>query len=310
MSWLQLTIEIEPEWTDPLMKLLEKFDAISINLSVTSRKKILDTLLEHSQSANIFEQHKYSRKPIRLTALLSQAIDLDILIACMRNLVGAGQMVGPEVKILSAQDPKVARQPDYGVKIFAGRLGICPEWCDLPQGDLTYVMLKPGLAFGTGSHETTSACLQWLVKRDLQGKSVIDYGCGSGILALAAAKLGAAKIYAVDIDPQALQTTKLNAELNEISNRLIIAHPDNIDLPVVDILLANLLLEPLRDLAMRFAGLVRTTGDLVLSGLLAPQTEPCLAAYQDWFNMDPPIYRQEWGWLHGTKKPALNKSSN
>ena len=307
MCWLQLTVEIEPEWTEPLLELLKKFEAISVNLSIAGHK--LGNLSGHSQSAKIAKQNRCRSvpRPIRLTALLSQDVDLDVLLVCMRNLVGSGQIVGPEIGILSAQDSEVVHNPDYGVKIFAGRLGICPDWCDLPQGDLAYIMLKPGLAFGTGSHETTSACLQWLVNHDLRSKSVIDYGCGSGILALAAARLGAAKIYAVDIDPQALQTTQINAELNKISNRLIIAHPDNIGLPVVDILLANLLFDPLSKLAMRFASLVKTAGDLILSGLLVSQVERCLAAYQDWFDMDPPIYRKEWGWLHGTKRPASNK---
>ena len=137
---------------------------------------------------------------------------------------------------------------------------------------------------------------------NIKDKIVIDFGCGSGILALAAVKLGAEKVYAVDIDSQALQASKENAKRNGITDRLVIAHPDNIRLPAVDILVANILLNPLQELASLFSQLVLPAGDLVLSGLLSTQAEECLEAYRSWFNMDEPIFKQEWSLLHGTRK--------
>ncbi|MEE8233645.1 MAG: 50S ribosomal protein L11 methyltransferase, partial [Gammaproteobacteria bacterium] len=237
----------------------------------------------------------------RVVALLHEDTNLDTLLVCLRNRVGADRIGRHEISILEDRDCVSEHRLGHGVKIFADRLCVCPSWCELPRDDIAHIILDPGLAFGTGTHETTAVCLEWLVQSDLKGKSVIDYGCGSGILALAAVKLGAGKVYAVDIDPPALQASEENAKRNEITDQLVIAHPDDIQLPVVDVLLANVLLNPLQGLAHHFADLVQPSGDLVLSGLLSTQAEECLEAYQSWFNMDEPVFKQEWSMLHGTR---------
>lgn len=292
MSWLQLTLESDLESAEQLSELLEQFGAVSVSLTAISDEKIFGQAVE--KAPVLWQQ-------TRLVALLYEDIDLDTLLVCLRNRVGAEMIERHEISVLEERDWVNEFKFGHGVKIFADRLCICPSWCELPDSDVAHIVLDPGLAFGTGTHETTAACLEWLAENDIEGKSVIDYGCGSGILALSAAKLGAKKVYAVDIDPQALQATEENAKRNNISE-LVITHPDDIELPVVEVLLANVLLKPLQELATRFANLVQPSGDLVLSGLLSTQAEECLEAYASWFSMDEPIFKQEWSRLHGTKK--------
>ncbi|MCL3782939.1 50S ribosomal protein L11 methyltransferase, partial [Prolixibacteraceae bacterium JC049] len=133
---------------------------------------------------------------------------------------------------------------------FGQRLWICPSWRDVPDENAVNVMLDPGLAFGTGTHPTTAMCLQWLDGLDLAGKTIIDFGCGSGILAIAALKLGAAKAIGIDIDPQAIQASRDNAERNGVSERLELYLPkDQPEAMTADVVVANILAGPLRELA-------------------------------------------------------------
>jgi ribosomal protein L11 methyltransferase len=163
------------------------------------------------------------------------------------------------------------------------------------------VRLDPGLAFGTGTHPSTALCLNWLDAADLAGKTVIDYGCGSGILAIAAAKLGAAQVWAVDIDPQALIATAGNAAANAVADRIVILPPEALVAPPVDILLANILAGPLGQLAPRFATLVKPGGQVVLAGLLARQTDAVMLAYrQAGFAFGPPQAQDDWRLLQAS----------
>lgn len=293
MSWLQLTLESDLESAEQLSELLEQFGAVSVSLSAISDEKIFGQAIEKDPA--LWQQ-------TRVITLLHMDTDLDTLLVCLRNRVGEGKIGKHEISILEDRDWVNEFKSAHGVKIFADRLCVCPSWCELPRDDIPHIILDPGLAFGTGTHETTAACLEWLAENNIKDKIVIDFGCGSGILALAAVKLGAKKVYAVDIDPQALLASKENAKRNGITDRLVIAHPDDVQLPVVDILVANVLLKPLQELASLFSQLVLCSGDLVLSGLLSTQAEECLEAYQSWFNMDEPVFKQEWSMLHGTRR--------
>jgi len=293
MSWLQLTLESDFESAERLSELLEQFGAVSISLTAMSDEKIFGQAIE--KDPVLWQQ-------TRVIALLHKDTDLDTLLVCLRNRVGEGKIGKHEISMLEDRDWVNEFKSAHGVKIFAESLCVCPSWCELPGDDLPHIILDPGLAFGTGNHETTAACLEWLAENNIRGKTVIDFGCGSGILALAAVKLGAEKVYAVDIDPQALKASEENAKRNGITDRLVIAHPEDIQLPVVDILVANVLLNPLQELASLFSELVQPSGDLVLSGLLSTQAEECLEAYQSWFNMDGPVFKQEWSLLHGTRR--------
>lgn len=297
MAWLQLMLESDLEGAGQLSELLEQFGAVSVSMSAISDEKIFGQV-----ASNAIEKDPVLWQQTRVVALLHEDIDLDTLLVCLRNRVGAERIGKHEISILEDRDWINEFKSGHGINIFSDRLCVCPSWCELPRDDIAHIILDPGLAFGTGTHETTAACLEWLASSDIKNKSVIDFGCGSGILALAAVKLGAKKTYAVDIDPQALQATENNAKRNRVAGQIVIAHPDEIQLPIVDVLIANVLLNPLQELASQFSRLVRPYGDLVLSGLLSTQAEECLEAYQSWFNMDEAVFKQEWALLHGTRK--------
>jgi ribosomal protein L11 methyltransferase len=186
---------------------------------------------------------------------------------------------------------------------FGKRLWICPSWCEIPEPEAVNVMLDPGLAFGTGTHPTTAMCLEFLDGSDLKGRSVIDYGCGSGILAVAALKLGAESVVGIDIDPQAVQATGDNARRNGVEGRIEVYLPENRPEKLeADILVANILAGPLRELASDIARLVKKGGRLALSGILETQAEEISKVYSQWFDMDEVCSKDEWSRISGTKK--------
>ncbi len=186
---------------------------------------------------------------------------------------------------------------------FGERLWICPSWREIPEPDAVNVMLDPGLAFGTGTHPTTALCLEWLEGLDLSGKTVIDFGCGSGILAIAAIKLGAEKVIGIDIDPQALQASRDNAERNGVADQLEVFLPQNQPEGLIaDVVVANILAGPLRELAPIIKGLVKPNGDLAMSGVLDTQAEDVANHYRDEFHIDPIVEQSEWCRISGRKQ--------
>ena len=192
---------------------------------------------------------------------------------------------------------------DFAPKQYGKRLWICPSWQSPPDPEAFNILLDPGMAFGTGSHATTALCLRWLEQADLRNKAVIDYGCGSGILAIAAARLGADKIHAVDNDPQAIAATVDNSLRNNIPLHKITAYlPKALPKLQADFLLANILAEPLHELADQFANLVKPKGKIVLSGILEEQTEPLIARYGRWFSLDSPMTEDGWVRLSGSRR--------
>ncbi|WP_456296350.1 50S ribosomal protein L11 methyltransferase [Vibrio sp. AK197] len=186
---------------------------------------------------------------------------------------------------------------------FGERLWICPSWRDIPEPDAINVMLDPGLAFGTGTHPTTALCLEWLEGLDLAGKTVIDFGCGSGILAIAAIKLGAERVIGIDIDPQALHASKDNAERNGVADQLNVFLPQ--DQPqdlVADVVVANILAGPLRELSPVISGLVKPHGVLAMSGVLDTQAQDVASYYQEQFSLDAIKEQNEWCRISGAKR--------
>ncbi|EOU2464044.1 50S ribosomal protein L11 methyltransferase [Vibrio navarrensis] len=186
---------------------------------------------------------------------------------------------------------------------FGERLWICPSWRDIPDPGAVNVMLDPGLAFGTGTHPTTALCLQWLESLDLSGKTVIDFGCGSGILAIAAIKLGAEKVIGIDIDPQALLASKDNAQRNGVAEQLEVYLPqDQPEGLLADVVVANILAAPLRELSSIITGLVKPNGLLAMSGVLDTQAEDVANHYRDAFHIDPIVEQSEWCRISGRKQ--------
>ncbi|MBA6390976.1 50S ribosomal protein L11 methyltransferase [Colwellia sp. BRX10-3] len=184
---------------------------------------------------------------------------------------------------------------------FGQRLWICPSWLDVPDPTAVNVMLDPGLAFGTGTHPTTALCLTWLDGLDLVGKTVVDFGCGSGILSLAALKLGAKKVIGIDIDPQALQASLENAKRNQCEDRLELFLPKDQPKCKADVVVANILAGPLRELAPVIIEYVSSHGVLALSGVLEEQAEQLQTIYGEFCQMDPVTVQDEWVRLSGVR---------
>lgn len=186
---------------------------------------------------------------------------------------------------------------------FGSRLWVCPSWKPVPDPMAVNLMLDPGLAFGTGSHPTTALCLQWIAEQDWQGKTVIDYGCGSGILAIGAMLMGAKRVLGVDNDTQALTATKDNAQRNGIAAQAIpVFLPENTPKEAVDVMLANILAGPLIDMAAHLAELTKARGLITLSGILEQQADAVVKAYSPWFDMHTVASKDEWVRIDGIKR--------
>lgn len=188
------------------------------------------------------------------------------------------------------------------------RLWICPSWIAPPDSSGVNLSLDPGLAFGTGSHPTTYLCLRWLDQQDLNGKTVIDYGCGSGILGIAALLLGAKQVIAVDNDPQALLASRDNAERNNIAaDRLTTYLPEDVPANLLaDIMVANILAAPLILLAPKLCAMTKLKGLLCLAGLLENQIDAVSAPYSEQFMFFPPSIESEWAQLSAQKSDGLS----
>ncbi|WP_279499869.1 50S ribosomal protein L11 methyltransferase [Aeromonas veronii] len=213
-----------------------------------------------------------------------------------------GENVGYKVEQLEDKDWVREWMDHFHPMQFGERLWICPSWRDVPNPDAVNVMLDPGLAFGTGTHPTTALCLQWLDGLDLAGKTVVDFGCGSGILGIAALKLGAARVIGIDIDPQAIQASRDNAARNGVADQIELYLPADQPQDVeADVVVANILAGPLRELAPLIAGHGKPGSLMALSGVLESQALELETIYGQWFEMDPTAVKEEWCRLSGRK---------
>lgn len=185
---------------------------------------------------------------------------------------------------------------------FGQRLWVCPSWRDIPDPDAVNVLLDPGMAFGTGTHATTALCMQWLDAHIQPEQTVVDFGCGSGILAIAALKLGAERVVGIDIDPQAIQASMANAERNQVADRLELYLPKDQPELAADVVIANILAGPLVELNRIIANYVKPGGALVMSGILPSQADTVIAAYQHQFDFDAVIEQDEWVRLSARKR--------
>ncbi|HAC34274.1 MAG TPA: 50S ribosomal protein L11 methyltransferase [Gammaproteobacteria bacterium] len=247
-------------------------------------------------------------EPLPGEILLWQQVTLVALFPVGQDLAPLAELLellGPvECEYLAEQEWSRVWEQYWQPRCFSDRLWVVPGWDRQPRGGVQ-LRLDPGLAFGTGSHPTTALCLSWLAEHLGSGRRVVDYGCGSGVLAVAALLLGAESAIAVDIDPQAVLATRANAEANGVSDRLLAAsvedfdHGDSVE---VDLLVANILCQPLLELAPRFSALLRAGGDLVLSGLLNDQADRVSQAYEPWFDIGEIVQQDGWIRITGIRR--------
>lgn len=237
---------------------------------------------------------------LRVEALYDAKAD-PLLIEAVLRARTAGQF---ELRFSRLEDRVWEREwlRDFRCMRFGENLWICPDGQRPDAADAVVLDLDPGLAFGTGTHPTTALCLEWLASAPLTGRRVIDYGCGSGILAIAALKLGALQATAIDIDPQARAATAANAARNDVSDRLVVADTGFLPDARADVLIANILAAPLIDLAATFAQAVRAAGTIVLCGILESQRHELHRCYAPWFELEPGTTREGWARLTGSRR--------
>ncbi len=303
MPFLQLTLNIGKN--DPAHFEDAVFAAGA--LSVTLQDSADDPILEPAPGTTPLWP------TVTVKALFSDDAVADDIVATLDQQIG----IFLEYRFERIEDRIWEREwlKDFKPMQFGRRLWICPGGMSPPldllpaagsQWPATLIHLDPGLAFGTGTHPTTALCLEWLDGADLAGKTIIDYGCGSGILAIAALKLGATAALGIDIDNQALIASRDNAQRNGVLDKLAL-QDDRATLPgPADILLANILAGPLHDLAPTLATLVSPKGHLVLSGILKEQAPDLASRYASWFDMDVPVYRGDWARLMGRRLKAVD----
>ena len=234
----------------------------------------------------------------RLTALFEAATDTEAALMTAAGFLGEALPAHWRAAV-EEQDWVRAAQAQFVPMRVTDRLWIVPSWCEPPHRDAINIALDPGLAFGTGSHPTTLLCLRWLAANLQPGAALLDYGCGSGILAIAAAKLGASLVTGVDIDPEAIAVSSANAISNGVSVQF--CAPDRLPRESFDVVVANILANPLELLAPLLAARVRANGGIVLSGILDSQAERVAAAYARWFNIAPWASTDGWTALAGAR---------
>lgn len=295
MPWPQLIVNATAANADSVSELLMEAGA----MAVTLRDRGAAPLYEPAPGATPLWPD------VAVVALFSDDTALNAALPQLRAALGEGAVSGARVEALEDRDWVRAGRAGFVPTHFGARLWVCPSWSPAPDPGAVNVILDPGLAFGTGAHATTALCLDWLAGAPVDGAEAVDYGCGSGILAIAAACLGARRVWAVDNDPQALQATSENARRNGVQARIIARAPADLPPLQADLLLANILAGPLLELAPRLAALVRPGGDIVLSGILADQAPHLRSTYSQWFDMGPASEREGWVRLHGTRRTSI-----
>lgn len=242
----------------------------------------------------------------RITGLFSADTDLDELEHDLLGVFALAELPPHQRQTLADRAWEREWLKDFGPMKFGERLWISPGHLDVAEDDIVLIRLDPGLAFGTGTHATTALCLDWLDRVPLQEKTMLDYGCGSGVLAIAALKLGCSAATAMDIDPQAVLATRQNAARNEVSERLdVFGNADDV-IGTFDIVVANILAAPLVQSAESITSTLARDGMLALSGVLCEQTDAVMEAYAPWIAFEEPVFRgqdgQKWARLTGSRR--------
>ncbi|MDR0481411.1 MAG: 50S ribosomal protein L11 methyltransferase [Gallionellaceae bacterium] len=296
MAWCALTVSVSPQQAEALGDALMERGALSIDVHDADADTPDEQPLfgEPGEPAQPLWQHN------RLTALFAE--DAPVAAILHDAALAAGLADAPEYRLDTVQDNDWVRltQAQFEPIPISARLWIVPTWHTPADPDAINIALDPGLAFGTGSHPTTRLCLRWLDENIKGGETVLDYGCGSGILAIAALKFGAARAMGIDLDPQAVRASRDNAAANGVHADFYL--PDDAPAFSADIVIANILTNPLKLLAPLLAKATRAGGHIVLSGILTEQADEVMKIYAQWFNLAPPIMDEGWARVSGVKR--------
>lgn len=297
MAWLSLKIEAQDQNADLISDTLMAMGALSAIIEDANAETIDEQPIfgePGDPPPGIWQQNLVS-------ALFDEGVDISQIMAELELQSGLSSLLYT-IETIEEQDWVRATQSQFEPIRITDQLWIVPTWHDSPNADAINIILDPGLAFGTGSHPTTHLCLSWLTQIVSTEKSVLDYGCGSGILAIAAKKLGAGHVVGVDIDDQAIQSSLYNAQQNKVNADF--HHARHYQSNEFDIVVANILSSALSVLAPALAKSCKPGGKIALSGILKEQEADVSAIYAEWFTMEPAQYLDSWVLLTGTKKCA------
>ncbi|SMN15342.1 Ribosomal protein L11 methyltransferase [uncultured Candidatus Thioglobus sp.] len=292
MDWMQLTLQTSKDQADFVSEILMGLDSVSVTFSDTQDDAIFEPPVGHTP----LWQH------VTITALFDLDVDQEHIKQMLSQICHIDSV---DFELLKDRVWEDECKKDFHAMQFGQRVWICPSWEDstsLPE-DAIIIDMDPGLAFGTGTHQTTDLCLQYLDAKMPVGCSVIDYGSGTGILAIAAIKLGAISAVAVDNDPQAVTATINNITANQCQDQISVLHTqDEGQLDKVDLLIANILANPLVGLCKHFSNLVKQGGDIALSGILKDQLPMVLDAYGEYFESLEVEQKDDWCRVNGKRK--------
>ena len=296
MPWQSLRIHVDSKAAEPLSDALIEAGALSVSLEDADAGTVDETPLFGEPDHPTAELWPHSIAVV----LLDADADAAAILAAAAHQAGIPAPTDYTIETVGEQDWVRLTQSQFDPIPISPRLWIVPTWHEAPDPHATNLKLDPGLAFGTGSHPTTRLCLRWLDAHLQGGETLLDYGCGSGILAIAAARLGAARVDGVDIDSQAVAASRDNAALNDVPAHFCL--PGELAPAQYDIVVANILTNPLKGMAPLLTGRTRSGGRLVLSGILAEQAEEVMAVYRDGIDFDPPEVDAGWVRLAGVKR--------
>lgn len=304
MAWIELELLADREAAPLIEAALENAGALAVTLDEGN-----DGLAESADPR--WDQHQVLEpapgetplwRQLRITALFDDGPAGSMQAEDAAQLLAAQCLATPTLRRLEDQPWERVWLEGLKPQRFGRRLWICPQGQVVDSADAVVIDLDPGLAFGTGHHATTALCLEWLDRVPLTDSTLIDFGCGSGILAIAALKLGAARALAVDHDPQALEATLENAQTNGVDERLFVYEPEQMPMDGADLLVANILAGPLVELAPNLARLTKRGGLLALSGILDHQADAVSRAYLADFELEPPLEREDWVLISGRRR--------
>ena len=289
MKWLQIHITVDQAQVDFTETLLSSLGAVSVTLDDAENQDLLEPLPGETPLWN----------KVIVTGIYAQEDGEEIDVDALLTFIAAQLPEAPVRHEFLEDQPWERTWMDAYEPIQIGeKYWIVPEWMQAPEADAVNIKLDPGLAFGTGNHASTFLCLQWLGQTDVKDKVVIDYGCGSGILGVAALLLGAKKVYATDIDPQAVLATQQNAELNGVLDRLYVGLPEEFNEELknekADVFVANILAGPLMMLAKEFSTLIKSEGEFALAGVIEEQVADVSNIYSKFFDILKVEIRDEY----------------
>jgi ribosomal protein L11 methyltransferase len=297
MPWLTLTVDTDAAHAEALSDALLELGALSVDL--------LDADADTPDEQAIFGEPGEPPPGVwqhnRVSALFDADKDVSAILRNAATAIGLEATPAHRIETLADNDWVRLTQSQFDPIRISPRLWIVPTWHTPSDPEAVNIVLDPGLAFGTGSHPTTRLCLRWLDEHLQGGESLLDYGCGSGILAIAALKLGASRAVGVDVDSQAVIASRDNAVANRVENIQFFL-PNDAAQDSYDVVVANILTNPLRMLAPLLANATRQSGRIVLSGILEEQAQDMMNIYRQWFDLEPPIFEDGWSCLSGVKR--------